>query len=158
MVSVAYASSANIRNYLINRDENYRRLGFIDLNLFIKRNEYLENLYVVGTDGSILLDKKNELTGKSMAKFNGMWNKLKAGDEYAIGNNIRKSADTGEYTVSIGTQILDFENNIIGYLVLIVRLTIIHKNYFSNIKLGRTGRIITVNVLTKLLRILMLKR
>ncbi|MEI0698361.1 methyl-accepting chemotaxis protein [Brachyspira intermedia] len=146
MVSIAYASSANIRNYLINRDENYRSLGLMDLNLFIKRNEYLENIYVVDVDGSILLDKKNELTGQSMAKFRpGMWNKLKAGQEYAIGNNMRKSADTGEYTVSIGTQILDFENNIIGYLVLIVRSSIIHKNYFSNIKLGRSGRIVAVN-------------
>ncbi|MEI0493786.1 cache domain-containing protein, partial [Brachyspira intermedia] len=136
----------NIRNYLINRDENYRSLGLMDLNLFIKRNEYLENIYVVDVNGSILLDKKNELTGQSMAKFRpGMWNKLKAGQEYAIGNNMRKSADTGEYTVSIGTQILDFENNIIGYLVLIVRSSIIHKNYFSNIKLGRSGRIVAVN-------------
>uniref|UniRef100_UPI003F4C7DBA methyl-accepting chemotaxis protein n=1 Tax=Brachyspira catarrhinii TaxID=2528966 RepID=UPI003F4C7DBA len=146
MVSVAYSSSANIRNYLINRDENYRSLGLIDLNLFIKRNEYLENIYVIDTKGDILLDKKNELTGQSMAEFRpGMWNKLKAGQEYAIGNNMRKSADTGEYTVSIGTQILDFENNIIGYLVLIVRSSIIHKNYFSNIKLGRSGRIVAVN-------------
>ncbi|MEI0446208.1 methyl-accepting chemotaxis protein [Brachyspira intermedia] len=146
MVSVAYSSSANIRNYLINRDENYRSLGLMDLNLFIKRNEYLENIYVVDVNGSILLDKKNELTGQSMAEFRpGMWNKLKAGQEYAIGNNMRKSADTGEYTVSIGTQIFDFENNIIGYLVLIVRSSIIHKNYFSNIKLGRSGRIVAVN-------------
>ncbi|WP_085783010.1 methyl-accepting chemotaxis protein, partial [Brachyspira hyodysenteriae] len=146
MVSVAYSSSSNIRNYLINRDENYKRLGLIDLNLFIKRNEYLENIYVVGIEGDILLDKKNELTGQSMAKFRpGMWNKLKAGEEYAIGNNMRKSADTGEYTVSIGTQILDFENNIIGYLVLIVRSSIIYQNYFSNIKLGRSGRIVAVN-------------
>ena len=58
MVSVAYSSSANIRNYLINRDENSRRLGLMDLNLFIKRNEYLENIYVLGVDGNILLDKK----------------------------------------------------------------------------------------------------
>ena len=146
MVSIAYAGSANIRNYLISRDENYRRSGFMDLNLFIKRNEYLENIYVIDTRGDILLDKNNELTGQSMGEFRpGMWNKLKAGDEYAIGNNMRKSADTGEYTVSIGTQILDFENNIIGYLVLIVRSSIIYKNYFSNIKLGRTGRIVAVN-------------
>lgn len=47
MVSVAYSSSSNIRNYLINRDENYKRLGLIDLNLFIKRNEYLENIYML---------------------------------------------------------------------------------------------------------------
>ena len=58
MVSVAYSSSANIRNYLINKDENSRRLGLMDLNLFIKRNEYLENIYVLGVDGNILLDKK----------------------------------------------------------------------------------------------------
>ena len=81
-----------------------------------------------------------------MSEFRpGMWNKLKSGSEYAIGNNMRKSADTGEYTVSIGTQILDFENNVIGYLVLIVRSSIIYENYFSNIKLGRSGRIVAVN-------------
>ena len=81
-----------------------------------------------------------------MSEFRpGMWNKLKSGSEYAIGNNMRKSADTGEYTVSIGTQILDFENNVIGYLILIVRSSVIYENYFSNIKLGRSGRIVAVN-------------
>ncbi len=146
MVSIAYASSANIRNFLIYRDEAYRNASYIDLNLFIKRNEYLENIYVIDTIGTILLDKDNELTGRSMAEFRpGMWNKLKAGDEYAIGNNMRKSAKTGENTVSIGTRVLDFGDNVIGYLVLIVRSSIIHKNYFSNIRLGRSGRIVTIN-------------
>ena len=146
MVSIAYASSANIRNFLIYRDEAYRNASYIDLNLFIKRNEYLENIYVIDTIGTILLDKDNELTGRSMAEFRpGMWNKLKAGDEYAIGNNMRKSAKTGENTVSIGARVLDFGDNVIGYLVLIVRSSIIHKNYFSNIRLGRSGRIVTIN-------------
>ena len=145
MVSVAYASSSNIRNYLLTNNEEYRRLSLMDLNLFINRNEYLENIYIISTNGIIMLDKNNELTGQNMGDFRpGMWQKLAAGDEYAIGNNMRKSAE-GEYSVSIGTRILDFNNNIIGYIVLIVRSSIIHKNYFSQIKLGQTGRILVVN-------------
>ena len=53
MVSVSYASSANIRNFLISNDDVYKKLGLIDLDLFVKRNPYVENIYVSDTNGNI---------------------------------------------------------------------------------------------------------
>ncbi len=146
MVSMSYSSSANIRNFLIYRNDDYEQAALIDLDLFIKRNDYVESIYVIDKIGTILLDKDNELTGQSMEKLRpGMWNRLNAGNLYSVGNNMRKSAKTGEYTISIGTQILDFEENVIGYLVLIVKSSTIHDTYFNDITLGKTGRIVAVN-------------
>ncbi|WP_332835439.1 hypothetical protein [Brachyspira murdochii] len=56
MVSVAYASSSNIRNFLIYKDDAYRRSGLVDLDLFVKRNEYIENIYILDTNGTIVLE------------------------------------------------------------------------------------------------------
>lgn len=146
MVSMSYSSSANIRNFLIYRNDDYEQAALIDLDFFIKRNDYVESIYVIDKIGTILLDKDNELTGQSMEKLRpGMWNRLNAGNLYSVGNNMRKSAKTGEYTISIGTQILDFEENVIGYLVLIVKSSTIHDTYFNDITLGKTGRIVAVN-------------
>ncbi len=45
----------------------------------------------------------------------------------------------------MGIEVLDFENNIIGYLIIVIQGAVIHQQYFAHVKLGRTGRIITVN-------------
>ncbi|WPC24946.1 methyl-accepting chemotaxis protein [Brachyspira hyodysenteriae] len=146
MVSVAYASSANIRNYLISRDDTYRNYSAVDIRLFCDRNDYVENIYILDTNGNIILDTNGKLIGRNMGELRpNMWKKLKSGQEYAFGDNLRQSADTGELTLPLGTEILDFDNKVIGYLVSIIQGVVIHKNYFSKVKLGRSGRIVTVN-------------
>ena len=65
--------------------------------------------------------------------------------EYAFGRNLTVSPTTGELTLAMGIEVLDFENNIIGYLIIVIQGAVIHQQYFAHVKLGRTGRIITVN-------------
>ncbi|MEI0604610.1 methyl-accepting chemotaxis protein [Brachyspira alvinipulli] len=146
MVSVSYASSANIRNFLISNDDVYKRLGLIDLDLFVKRNPYVENIYVSDTNGNIVLDRNGTLYGQNISQYRPyLWERLKSGEEYAFGRNLTVSPTTGELTLAMGIEVLDFENNIIGYLIIVIQGAVIHQQYFAHVKLGRTGRIITVN-------------
>ena len=146
MVSVSYASSANIRNFLISNDDVYKKLGLIDLDLFVKRNPYVENIYVSDTNGNIVLDRNGTLYGQNISQYRPyLWERLKSGEEYAFGRNLTVSPTTGELTLAMGIEVLDFENNIIGYLIIVIQGAVIHQQYFAHVKLGRTGRIITVN-------------
>ena len=146
MVSVAYASSANVRNFLISNDDVYRRSGLVDLDLFVKRNEYVENIYVLDTNGIVVLDRNNTLYGQSITQYRPyLWERLKKGDEYAFGKDLTVSPTTGELTLALGIEVLDFNNNVIGYLISVIQGAVVHQKYFSNVRLGRTGRIIAVN-------------
>ncbi|WP_028330069.1 methyl-accepting chemotaxis protein [Brachyspira alvinipulli] len=146
MVSVSYASSANIRNFLISNDDIYKRAGLVDLDLFVKRNPYVENIYVSDINGNIVLDRNSTLYGQNISQYRPyLWERLKSGEEYAFGRNLTVSPTTGELTLAMGIEVLDFENNIIGYLIIVIQGAIIHQQYFAHVKLGRTGRIITVN-------------
>ncbi|PPS22067.1 methyl-accepting chemotaxis protein [Brachyspira murdochii] len=146
MVSVAYASSSNIRNFLIYKDDAYRRSGLVDLDLFVKRNEYIENIYILDTNGTIVLDRNNTLYGQSITQYRpNLWENLRMGEEYAFSKNLRLSPTTGELTLALGIEVLDFENRLIGYLIMVIQGAVIHQKYFAHVQLGKTGRIITVN-------------
>ena len=146
MVSVSYASSANVRNFLISNDDVYKRAGLVDLDLFVKRNPYIENIYVSDTNGNIVLDRNGTLYGQNISQYRPyLWERLKSGEEYAFGRNLTVSPTTGGLTLAMGIEVLDFENNIIGYLIIVIQGAVIHQQYFAHVQLGRTGRIITVN-------------
>ncbi|WP_295161548.1 methyl-accepting chemotaxis protein [uncultured Brachyspira sp.] len=147
MVSTAYASSVNIINYLMNgNDETYRQNSLIDINLFCDRNEYIEDIYVINTNGNISLARSSKLIGRNIQDFRSdTWSKLRSGREFVFGNNIIRSEESKEFTISLGIRVLDFNNNLIGYLLSVIKLPVIHKKYFSDIRLGKTAKIVMVN-------------
>ncbi|AEM22565.1 methyl-accepting chemotaxis protein McpA [Brachyspira intermedia PWS/A] len=146
MVNVAYSSSANIRNYLTDMSNSYRNNVDLDITSYIENNNFIENISIMNTNGVIVFDKNEKLIGRNFMDLRpDMMRKLLAGEELAFGNEIKQSAATGELTISLGIRILDYNNQLIGYLVSIIKIMVIYDNYFSNIKLGRTGRIVAVN-------------
>ena len=46
MLASSYASDANIRNYLLLREDNYREYCKRDIKNFMERNRYVENIYL----------------------------------------------------------------------------------------------------------------
>ena len=73
-----------------------------------------------------------------------LWRKLSTGEKVAFGSP-RESPVSGEITLGVGSIVTDFTNNTIGYLVTTIKGSVIHDNYFSKVRLGRTGRIVAVN-------------
>ncbi|MEI0559073.1 methyl-accepting chemotaxis protein [Brachyspira intermedia] len=146
MVNKAYTSSASIKNFLTDMSNSYRNNVNLDITSYIENNNFIENISIMNTNGVIVFDKNEKLIGRNFMDLRpDMMRRLLAGEELAFGNEIKESAATGELTISLGIRILDYNNQLIGYLVSIIKIMVIYENYFSNIQLGRTGRIVAVN-------------
>ena len=146
MVNKAYTSSANIKNFLRDMNNAYSNNVFLDITSFVENNNFIENISIMNTNGVIVFDKNAKLIGRNFTDLRpDMMQKLLAGEDIAFGNEIKESAATGELTISLGVRILDYDNTLIGYLVSIIKVMVIYDSYFSNIQLGRSGRIAIVN-------------
>ncbi|MEI0538477.1 methyl-accepting chemotaxis protein [Brachyspira pulli] len=146
MVNKAYTSSANIKNFLRDMNNAYSNNVFLDITSFVENNNFIENISIMNTNGVIVFDKNAKLIGRNFMDLRpDMMQKLLAGEDIAFGNEIKESAATGELTISLGVRILDYDNTLIGYLVSIIKVMVIYDSYFSNIQLGRSGRIAIVN-------------
>lgn len=145
LLANSYASDANIRNYMIFRDDIYSGYSGRDMTNFIGKNSYVESIYLTDINGNVLLTTSEALKNRNMADIRPhLWAKLSKGEKVAFGSP-RESPVSGEITLGVGSIITDFTNNTIGYLVTTVKGSVIHDNYFSKVKLGKTGRIVAVN-------------
>ncbi|MEI0538476.1 methyl-accepting chemotaxis protein [Brachyspira pulli] len=145
MLAASYASDANIRNYLLFRDDTYRGYCTVDIKNFMDRNPYVENIYLTDINGDVLLTLDTGLIGRTLADIRPvLWQKFKEGETAALGLT-RESPVSKEITMGMGVRITDFTNNTIGYLVTTVKGSVIHDNFFKDVKLGKTGRIVAVN-------------
>ncbi|MEI0493785.1 cache domain-containing protein, partial [Brachyspira intermedia] len=136
----------NIKNFLTDMSNSYRNNVDLDITSYIENNNFIENISIMNTNGVIVFDKNEKLIGRNFMDLRpDMMRRLLAGEDLAFGNEIRESAATGELTISLGVRVLDYNNQLIGYLVSIIKIMVIYENYFSNIQLGRTGRIVAVN-------------
>ncbi|EKV56388.1 methyl-accepting chemotaxis sensory transducer [Brachyspira hampsonii 30446] len=144
MLNESYTSGANIKNFFSNAAA-YSNNVFLDVTSFIENNNFIENISIMNTDGVIVFDRNSQLIGRNFMDLRpAMMTKLLAGEEIAFGD-ISKSAATGELTMSLGVRILSYDNQLVGYLVSIIKIMSIYDAYFSNVQLGRTGRIVIVN-------------
>uniref|UniRef100_UPI003F4B938E methyl-accepting chemotaxis protein n=1 Tax=Brachyspira catarrhinii TaxID=2528966 RepID=UPI003F4B938E len=145
LLANSYASDANIRNYMIFRDDVYSVYSGRDMTNFIEKNSYAESIYLTDINGNVLLTTSEALRNRNMADIRpDLWRKLSTGEKVAFGSP-RESPVSGEITLGVGSIVTDFTNNTIGYLVTTIKGSVIHDNYFSKVRLGRTGRIVAVN-------------
>ena len=145
LLATSYASDANIRNYMISRDDISRAYSERDMADFIEKNSYVESIYLTDKEGNVLLTTSEALRNRVMSDIRPhLWKKLSSGEKAAFGSP-RESPVSGEITLGVGSIITDFSNNTIGYLVTTVKGSVIHDHYFSEVKLGRSGRIVAVN-------------
>ena len=145
MLASSYASDANIRNYLLFRDNTYMEYCRRDIRNFMDRNPYVENIYLADINGDVLLTLEPGLIGRTLSDIRPvLWERLQAGEIAALGLT-REAPVSKEITLGMGVRITDFTNNTIGYLVTTVKGSVIHDSFFKDVKLGRTGRIVAVN-------------
>lgn len=131
MLAASYASDANIRNYLLFRDETYRGYCVVDIKNFMDRNPYVENIYLTDINGDVLLTLDTGLIGRTLADIRPvLWQKFKEGETSALGLT-RESPVSKEITMGMGVRITDFTNNTIGYLVTTVKGSVIHDNFLK---------------------------
>ncbi|MEI0517044.1 methyl-accepting chemotaxis protein [Brachyspira murdochii] len=145
MLNKSYTSGANIKNFFSNATA-YSNNVYLDITSFVENNNFIENISIMDTRGVIVFDRNSQLIGRNFMDLRPtMMNKLLAGEEVAFGDDIVKSAATGDLTISLGVRILDYNDQLIGYLVSIIKIMSIYDAYFSNVRLGQSGRIVIVN-------------
>ena len=77
LLANSYASDANIRNYMIFRDDVYSVYSGRDMTNFIEKNSYLESIYLTDINGNVLLTTSEALRNRNMADISpDLWRKL----------------------------------------------------------------------------------
>ena len=76
MLADSYASDANIRNFMIFRDDTYRAYSERDIEVFMEKNPYVENIYLTDINGNVILTKSDVLRNRNMSEIRpSLWKK-----------------------------------------------------------------------------------
>ena len=87
LLANSYASDANIRNYMIFRDDVYSVYSGRDMTNFIEKNSYAESIYLTDINGNVLLTTSEALRNRNMADIRpDLWRKLSTGEKVAYIN------------------------------------------------------------------------
>ena len=141
-----YAVAPAVIEALIDRNEASLEDLFSALKQFNDANEYSINIVVTDLNGSIIMDSIGNRSGDITQLRPTLWSKLKSGNySFTYDDKLVKSKDTGVFSIAIGGGIKDFSGNMIGVSIVIIDWKLIHDNYFTDISLGKTGRILAID-------------
>ena len=141
-----YAVAPAVIEALIDRNEASLEDLFSALKQFNDANEYSINIVVTDLNGSVIMDSIGNRSGDITQLRPTLWSKLKSGNySFTYDDKLVKSKDTGVFSIAIGGGIKDFSGNMIGVSIVIIDWKLIHDNYFTDISLGKTGRILAID-------------
>ena len=141
-----YSLAPAIIDSLVNRNENTLRNLLNSLKQFNNANEYSINTVVTDLDGNVVMDAIGNTSGSMTDRRPTLWGKLKSNNyEFTFDDKLVTSKDTGVHSIAVGGGIKDSSNNLIGVVFVIIDWKLIHNNYFTDIALGKTGRILAID-------------
>ena len=143
-LSQTYAVAPAVINSLVNRN-NYDAL-LAALKQFNDANDYAINTVVSDLNGNVIMDAIGNTSGNMAERRPGVWNKLKSNNyQFTYDDNLVKSKDTGGYSIAIGGGIKNTNGQLVGVCFVIIDWKLIYDNYFSDISLGKSGRILAID-------------
>ena len=142
-----YSVAPAIMNSLLNRNEATENDVLQALALFNGVNEYSINIAVIDLNGDIIADALGNSIGDNIAETRpNFWTKLESnGFEYTYDEEIINSKDTGNKSLVLGGAIKSLNGDLLGAILVVVDWKLIHDNYFTDIDLGKTGRILAID-------------
>ena len=142
-----YSVAPAIMNSLLNRNEQTEADALQALALFNGANEYSINIAVIDLNGDIIADALGNSIGNNIADTRpSFWNILESNNfEYTFDEEIIDSIDTGNKSLILGGAIKSLDGNLLGAILVVIDWKLIHDNYFSDIALGETGRILAID-------------
>ena len=142
-----YSVAPAIMNSLLNRNEATENDVLQALALFNGANEYSINIAVIDLNGDIIADALGNSIGDNIAETRpNFWTKLESnGFEYTYDEEIINSKDTGNKSLVLGGAIKSLNGDLLGAILVVVDWKLIHDNYFTDIDLGKTGRILAID-------------
>ncbi|WP_297277378.1 methyl-accepting chemotaxis protein [uncultured Brachyspira sp.] len=141
-----YSVAPAVIEALMNRDEASLKELSNALTQFNDANEYSINAVVTDLNGNVIMDAIGNTSGDITKLRPTLWNKLKSNNyEFTYDDDLVQSKDTGVHSIAIGGGIKDPAGNLIGVSFVIIDWKLIHDNYFTDISLGKTGRILAID-------------
>ena len=142
-----YSVAPAVMNSLLNRNEATENDVLQALALFNGANEYSINIAVIDLNGDIIADALGNSIGDNIAETRpNFWTKLESnGFEYTYDEEIINSKDTSNKSLVLGGAIKSLNGDLLGAILVVVDWKLIHDNYFTDIDLGKTGRILAID-------------
>ena len=142
-----YSVAPAVMNSLINRNEQTEEDVLNALALFNGANEYSINIAVVDLKGEIIADSLGNSIGNNITETRPkFWSILEKNNfEYTFDEDIIASKDTGNKSLVLGGGIKNLEGDLLGAILVVLDWKLIHDNYFTDISLGKSGRILAID-------------
>ncbi|MCZ9979806.1 methyl-accepting chemotaxis protein [Brachyspira hyodysenteriae] len=146
-IASIYGTSEELIRFLQLRTEDLRNIALNNLKKFKSLNEYAINIGLSDSSGNILIDSDNpDLVNQNVFNIHpDLKNKVNGNSKGVFGENITHSLTTGGWSLILLEKVTDNNNQIIGYLHVMLDWSTLNKNHIEPLVIGKTGSIYAVD-------------
>ena len=146
-IASIYGTSEELIRYLQLRTEDLKISALNNLKKFRSLNEYAINIGLSDSAGNILIDSDNpDLVNQNVFNIHpDLKNKINSNSKGVFGENITHSLTTGGWSLILLEKVTDNNNQIIGYLHVMLDWSTLNKNHIEPLVIGKTGSMYAVD-------------
>ncbi|MCZ9968607.1 methyl-accepting chemotaxis protein [Brachyspira hyodysenteriae] len=146
-IASIYGTSEELIRFLQLRTEDLRNIALNNLKKFKSLNEYAINIGLSDSSGNILIDSDNpDLVNQNVFNIHpDLKDKVNGNSKGVFGENITHSLTTGGWSLILLEKVTDNNNQLIGYLHVMLDWSTLNKNHIEPLVIGKTGSMYTVD-------------
>ncbi|MCZ9874761.1 methyl-accepting chemotaxis protein [Brachyspira hyodysenteriae] len=146
-IASIYGTSEELIRFLQLRTEDLRNIALNYLKKFKSLNEYAINIGLSDSSGNILIDSDNpDLVNQNVFNIHpDLKDKVNGNSKGVFGENITHSLTTGGWSLILLEKVTDNNNQLIGYLHVMLDWATLNKNHIEPLVIGKTGSMYAVD-------------
>ena len=146
-IASIYGTSEELIRYLQLRTEDLKISALNNLKKFRSLNEYAINIGLSDSAGNILIDSDNpDLVNQNVFNIHpDLKNKINSNSKGVFGENITHSLTTGGWSLILLEKVTDNNNQLLGYLYVMLDWSTLNKNHIEPLVIGKTGSMYAVD-------------
>ncbi|CRF34458.1 methyl-accepting chemotaxis protein [Brachyspira suanatina] len=147
VIASIYGTSEELIRYLQLRTEDLRNIALNNLKKFKSLNEYAINIGLSDSNGIVLIDSDNpDLVNQNVFNIHpDLKNKINGNSKGVFGENITHSLTTGGWSLILLEKVTDGNNQLIGYLYVMLDWSTLNKNHIEPLVIGKTGSMFAID-------------
>ncbi|PCG19945.1 methyl-accepting chemotaxis protein [Brachyspira sp. G79] len=146
-IASIYGTSEELIRYLEVRTDDLKAIALNNLKKFKSLNEYAINIGLSDSNGLVLIDSDNQdLVGQNMFDIHpDLRTKINSSSKGVFGENITRSLTTGGWSLILLEKVMNNNNQIIGYLYIILDWSTLNKTHIEKLVIGKTGNMFAID-------------
>ncbi|WP_300758208.1 methyl-accepting chemotaxis protein [uncultured Brachyspira sp.] len=146
-IASIYGTSEELIRYLEVRTDDLKTVALNNLKKFKSLNEYAINIGLSDSNGLVLIDSDNQdLVGQNMFDIHpDLRTKINSGSKGVFGENITRSLTTGGWSLILLEKVTGNNNQVIGYLYIILDWSTLNKTHIEKLVIGKTGNMFAID-------------